>query len=393
MASRRYYTQDDQNFSSSLRGPSGLPRSVRPQRSMADVSTRSSATRRNWAIDSPGKPSTPNRQGYSRESGTSSTPYRNSKSSVSSASGSSTFSREQADSSTSIEELSSKSNQQKWSLTQRRQLPSRLTAHPDATPNDGNSTQLGQSRGLRDSLDTAENKGAGTMEGYGTSVWNRISSAANTLTINVGKAWSAGLFTDDGEGVYGFYSSYRYLVMCVLCGYLVTPPGGETRLTRALKSYHLNKARTTSDLPVWLFTEEERRVSRSSFTSRENDRMDEQEMRTPRRKGLRTIYADLAETSTNDNTPEFLSERTGFRNRLDQSIRTDGTATGSYRSKATTRLQSMRDARRPIFRGSQASTGHTGNFDDNAESLVMRKEGIPATRRDGLPKAPKQHLY
>jgi hypothetical protein len=121
--------------------------------------------------------------------------------------------------------------------------------------------------------------------------------------------------------------------------------------------------------------------------------MDEQETRTPKRKGLRTIYADLdAETSTNGSA--FLSERASFRNGLDQSIlHADRTATGSYQSKATTRLQAMRDARRPIFRGSQVSTGHADNFNDNAESLAMRKEEIPAMRRNGLPKSPKQQLY
>ncbi|KAJ3485670.1 hypothetical protein NLI96_g4799 [Meripilus lineatus] len=57
------------------------------------------------------------------------------------------------------------------------------------------------------------------------------------------------------------------MVVCVcvrlvflLGGNLVTPPGQESRLTRALKSYHISKARAPSDLPEWLFEEKERKV-------------------------------------------------------------------------------------------------------------------------------------
>ena len=32
-----------------------------------------------------------------------------------------------------------------------------------------------------------------------------------------------------------------------------TPPGEESRLTRALKAYHIDKARDPADLPEWLF--------------------------------------------------------------------------------------------------------------------------------------------
>ena len=38
-----------------------------------------------------------------------------------------------------------------------------------------------------------------------------------------------------------------------------TPFGQESRLTKAMKSYHLSKARNHSDLPDWLFTDTERR--------------------------------------------------------------------------------------------------------------------------------------
>lgn len=40
-----------------------------------------------------------------------------------------------------------------------------------------------------------------------------------------------------------------------------TPPGQESRLTRALKEYHIAKARRPSDLPGWLFEERERKAT------------------------------------------------------------------------------------------------------------------------------------
>lgn len=38
----------------------------------------------------------------------------------------------------------------------------------------------------------------------------------------------------------------------------VTPPGQDSRLTRAMKDYYISKARETSDLPEWLFEERDR---------------------------------------------------------------------------------------------------------------------------------------
>ncbi len=45
-----------------------------------------------------------------------------------------------------------------------------------------------------------------------------------------------------------------------------TPVGGESRLARAMKAYHIDKARDPADLPDWLFDERERGV-RSYQTS------------------------------------------------------------------------------------------------------------------------------
>ncbi|KAH7916047.1 hypothetical protein BJ138DRAFT_1097451 [Hygrophoropsis aurantiaca] len=76
------------------------------------------------------------------------------------------------------------------------------------------------------------------------------------MTVNVNKAWSAKIEKMSGEE---------------------TPPGHDSRLTRAMKAYHLTKARHPTDLPEWLFDERERRpalhsrVVNSQFESTEYD--------------------------------------------------------------------------------------------------------------------------
>ncbi|KAH6918622.1 hypothetical protein BKA70DRAFT_1247732 [Coprinopsis sp. MPI-PUGE-AT-0042] len=92
-------------------------------------------------------------------------------------------------------------------------------------------------------------------QGLTAPIWNTVASVANiasNLTLNVRIPWSPDS-TEDGEQ---------------------TPVGTESRLTRALKSYHLSKAQTHRDLPDWLFTDKERRsqpaaVARTSQSSDE----------------------------------------------------------------------------------------------------------------------------
>ncbi|KAL6308971.1 hypothetical protein BKA93DRAFT_821812 [Sparassis latifolia] len=74
----------------------------------------------------------------------------------------------------------------------------------------------------------------------GSSLWKRVAAVTDTLTVNVSKAWAASLSPDAGEA---------------------TPIGQESRLTRAMKAYHINKARSRSDLPEWLFEERDRGAS------------------------------------------------------------------------------------------------------------------------------------
>lgn len=95
------------------------------------------------------------------------------------------------------------------------------------------------SRTSMDEGDMLDEKDKHTPAGHGSSLWSSITGAASNLTISVSKALSANVAAYSGE---------------------VTPVGGESRLTRAMKAYHIEKARDPADLPEWLFDERERGV-------------------------------------------------------------------------------------------------------------------------------------
>src|ERR1700749_1564032 len=94
-----------------------------------------------------------------------------------------------------------------------------------------------------------------------------------------------------------------------LTKYAETPPGGESQLTRAMKAYHLEKARDPSDLPEWLFGEHERRpYRRLRFIDQQKDDyhdnhedVSESKVPTPGIRGLRDIYNSAA-VPLNSNT-------------------------------------------------------------------------------------------
>lgn len=155
--------------------------------------------------------------------------------------------------------------------------------------------------------------------GVGYTLWGRLASAAGTLGVDVGKAWSTNVIVQAGEE---------------------TPPGGESRLTQAMKAYHLQKARDRSDLPSWLFEEHERRpLGRSRFVSSPNSRQDdgyEESAPTPRSRGLRDIYdTAAAPPSASPRTPGSSGRPTP--NRFADAV---------IASKATNRLKALRDAKR-----------------------------------------------
>jgi hypothetical protein len=173
----------------------------------------------------------------------------------------------------------------------------------------------------------------------------------------VSKAWENGVNLQDGEG-----RPLRFFVGAPNSNSDVavaeTPPGGETRLTRALKAYYIERARAPADLPPWLFEEHERRPQAARPSARDQERDDnraggrrsnlasapnrgrgyedeyEQQPSQAKRGALRDIY-DSAAASNQPKAPA------AGRTLAPPSYRDDGNV-----SRATSRLQAMRDAKR-----------------------------------------------
>ncbi|KAK0459686.1 uncharacterized protein EV420DRAFT_1268567, partial [Desarmillaria tabescens] len=173
--------------------------------------------------------------------------------------------------------------------------------------------------------------------GDGATIWSRVATAASTLTVSVSKAWATNVTTMSGEE---------------------TPPGQESRLTRAMKAYHIEKARDPSDLPAWLFDEHERTpLSRyDRYEVAENPITE-----LPRPRGLRDIYD--AATVTPPAPSRF--ERTYRPNYADD----------YPPSKATDRLKALRDAKR-------SAVNPRANRDPPIDHYISQRDRI------GLPSGP-----
>ncbi|KAJ7774671.1 hypothetical protein DFH07DRAFT_800462 [Mycena maculata] len=202
--------------------------------------------------------------------------------------------------------------------------------------------------------------------GDGYTLWSKVSSVASSLTVNVGKAWATNITTFAGEE---------------------TPVGQESRLTRAMKAYHLEKARDPSDLPPWLFDANERRrlepePSRSNRSRRNRDDDDDYEVvektrgEPPPSRGLRDIYEAAASTSSN---PSARSTR-GARSYADDVPQP---------SKATDRLKALRDAKRTAVNPSALS-----REEERAPPRAEREAETPQPRRRvGLPSGPVSRRF
>ncbi len=138
---------------------------------------------------------------------------------------------------------------------------------------------------------------------------------------------------------------------------LETPPGKESRLTRAMKAYHREKAQCSEDLPPWLFTEDERKPVKSPTLPHHRATQEPQSLQRPR--GLREVY-DAATVQT---APANSLRLPPSRTYQDE----------SGPSKATDRLKALRDAKRSAL---------TGN------SVGTQAEPRP---RIGLPSGPRKH--
>jgi len=196
--------------------------------------------------------------------------------------------------------------------------------------------------------------------GAGHNLWSRLASAAGTLGVDVGKAWTTNVAVRSGEE---------------------TPPGEESRLTRAMKAYHIEKARDPSDLPEWLFEEHERRpAGRSRFATRQNSRDDDYEEPTPpsRSRGLRDIY-DAAAAPSSSSRPPGNSDRSTPNRFANES---------AGPSKATNRLKALRDAKRQNNRldEPQIKSSSDSERQDGRDSGALSERRPPP--RVGLPSGP-----
>jgi len=212
-------------------------------------------------------------------------------------------------------------------------------------------------RSMRNRPSRAETPPPEDDAGDGYTLWSRVASAASSLTVNVGKAWASNITTFAGEE---------------------TPVGQESRLTRAMKAYHLDKARDPSDLPPWLFDENERRrpAAEPTRSRRRHDDYDDvdkpmsQAEAAPATRGLRDIYDAAASTSS----------------RVDRSMR----GARSYAdddspqpSKATDRLKALRDAKR-----SAVNPGVVKEVKEEPRADRERARAPESRRRVGLPSGP-----
>ncbi|KAJ3733043.1 hypothetical protein DFJ43DRAFT_1223636 [Lentinula guzmanii] len=190
------------------------------------------------------------------------------------------------------------------------------------------------------SADRFETERTDTGTGDGYTVWNRVAAAASTLTISVSKAWASNVSMFPGEE---------------------TPPGQESRLTRAMKAYHIDKARDPTELPEFLFAEHERQPRKRAEVKREV---------TPRNVG-----------GTRGRTQESGARIHGASEvafTLDRSINqstapNNNTEPLKQTQKGTDRLKALREAKR-----SQA-TSDTQVHTEQVASLPRPKVGLPST--------------
>ncbi len=140
---------------------------------------------------------------------------------------------------------------------------------------------------------------------------------------------------------------------------------------RAMKAYHLEKARDRSDLPAWLFDEHERmpklRVTEAPVPTRAEER-------TTKPRGLRDIYESAAATP-------IISAR--------QSEQYNPYIDDPTPSKATDRLKALRDAKRTALRP-QHSDNHSDVQvgDDRTVVRNVQSDGQRQRGRIGLPSGP-----
>jgi hypothetical protein len=155
-----------------------------------------------------------------------------------------------------------------------------------------------------------------------------------------------------------------------------------------MRAYHLEKAKDPSDLPDWLFSEQERFPVRSRFANRreEVDEGYESSLRSPpvsanvRSAGLRDIYATAATATASPTSP---STRNGTRGYGEEGINSP--------SKATDRLKALRDAKRNALNPNRLAAEERVVDNDNLYGMEpVEVSRAPPPRRVGLPSRPQK---
>ncbi|KAI0831226.1 hypothetical protein BC628DRAFT_1336361 [Trametes gibbosa] len=167
-----------------------------------------------------------------------------------------------------------------------------------------------------------------TPAGHGSSLWTNITSVASNLTISVSKAWSSNVPLYSGEE---------------------TPVGGESRLTRAMKEYHIAQARNPSDLPEWLFDERERGV-RGHQAAVANSEDTPAPQSTATTTTATTTPASLSHSTTivrrDELPPRIVRGPTLADRRAGGSSNASSAGGEEHVTKAMERLRALRDAKR-----------------------------------------------
>ncbi|KAI0709113.1 hypothetical protein C8Q76DRAFT_625676 [Earliella scabrosa] len=238
-------------------------------------------------------------------------------------------------------------------------------------------TSIASSRTSMDEAEMVDEGDRKPAEGAGSSLWASISN----LTINVSKAWSGKIATYNGED---------------------TPVGGESRLTRAMKAYHIDKARDPADLPDWLFDERERGVrSHQASTGAPEKQKQKQAAQTPRpselSRSVTTVRHDEPLPPARIARGPTLADRKT--ERRDAYGDVSGPGSDAHVTKSMARLRQLRDAKR----NAKVRFGDDPEEEDGSEAVprpppvahpvVERREPRPQrvpppTTPRGMPAAP-----
>lgn len=119
-----------------------------------------------------------------------------------------------------------------------------------------------------------------------------------------------------------------------------TPVGGESRLTRALKAYHIDKARDPADLPEWLFDERERGVR--SYQTPSGAR----EKKTAQTQGIPELSRSVTTVTYHESLPPARTVRGPTLADRKNSAAFSGAGSDAHVTKSISRLRELRDAKR-----------------------------------------------